>query len=332
MKGYVQMDYPKKLMLANIPTKLEKMNWVSSLFKHIDVYIKRDDQTGFECSGNKVRKLEYLMYEVLNQNYDGVITCGSAQSNHVRATAACAAKLGLKCIAVLRELDQAEPVCNLAMTKAFGATCVNIDAEEYKLHRTEIMNDIKIERALNGDKIYVIPEGGSSALGALGYFDAFKEILEQEKAMNINFDMLSVAVGSCGTYSGLVLGNHRLKTQKSILGINIYNPQHDFTPEIQKLVFKSDTYFDQASTDRPLSLNLKNNYVGEAYGIENKNATEFTKEVTQNEGILFDRVYTSKAFYGFIEELKKKDQEIEASGTKGINALFIHTGGTFLLP
>lgn len=313
-------DLPSKYDLANTPTKIEKLK-LSSDFKHINVYIKRDDQTGFELSGNKVRKLEYLMYDIKEKGYTHVITCGAVQSNHVRATAACAAKLGIKCTAVLKGV-QADCTSNYYMTQEFGAKIQLISDEDYNLHRTQIMDAAKVESELIGDKVYIIPEGASNGLGNLGYFDAFVEILEQEEE---TFDIISVPVGSCGTYAGLYIANEFFQSNKNILGINIYDDKVDFKAKTRHLIKQSKEYLNFVEDIDFNRIDIRDQYVGEGYGKTTNEVYTFMKTFANLEGILLDPVYTGKAFYGLYQELKRIDNT--ASST--INVLFIHTGGTF---
>lgn len=196
----------KRIRLANLPTKIEKLDRLShELGKNI--YIKRDDQTGTEISGNKIRKLEFSVGEALENNCDYLITCGGIQSNHARATAAVAAKLGLGSYLVLRGDEKEEAEGNLFLDKMLGANIRFVTSEEYKNHRTKIMEGIRIQLEEEGYKGYIIPEGASNAIGSLGYVNAMEEILEQEKELGIKFDAIVVTVGSGGTYAGLYYGN-----------------------------------------------------------------------------------------------------------------------------
>lgn len=323
----MNMNFPKKVSLANLPTSIEKLK-LSNQFKNIDVYIKRDDQTGFELSGNKVRKLEYIMEDVIKSGCDCIITCGGIQSNHVRATAATAAKFGIKCIALLKG-EHENPISNYYMDMAFGAEIIFISDDEYKNNRTLIMDELKIKYEKDSYKVYLIPEGASNGLGNLGYFDAYKEIIEQEKKLDLVFDILSVAVGSCGTYAGLYLGDLYYKKGKNILGINIYDSKVDYKEKTQVLIESSSKYFDEEIVLEN-EINIVSDYVGEGYGKTSDDVFSFMREFSKSEGILIDRVYTGKGFYGFMNELRKIDLAIENTDKKHLNALFIHTGGTFV--
>lgn len=312
---------PSKYALANMPTKIEKLN-LSSDFKHINLFMKRDDQTGFELSGNKVRKLEYLMYDLKEKGYNHVITCGAIQSNHVRATAACAAKLGLKCTAVLKGASP-EPKGNYYMTHAFGAHIHLVSEEDYKQNRTQLMDLFKQECEAENDLVYIIPEGASNGLGNFGYFEAFEEILNQEEDV---FDMISVAVGSCGTYAGLFIANNYYKSNKRILGINIYDAAVDFKEKTRTVIEESHVFPGLLDSINYDTIEINSEYVGVGYGKTSSEVYSFMETFSKSEGILLDPVYTGKAFYGLYKELK----QLDATLTAPYNVLFIHTGGTFV--
>ena len=196
----------KKLKLGNFPTRIERLEKFSTMVKG-HVYIKRDDQTGTEFSGNKIRKLEYSINEAISNDCDTLITCGGIQSNHARATAAAGIKLGLKSVLVLRSDEKPELEGNYLIDKIMGADVRIISSEDYRERRQEIMENILKELEAKGRKGYIIPEGASNGIGTFGYLACFKEILKQEKEHGIIFDTIVTAVGSGGTFAGLYLGN-----------------------------------------------------------------------------------------------------------------------------
>ena len=166
------MILQEKIRIANLPTKIEKMEKLSKeLGKNI--FIKRDDQTGTEVSGNKIRKLEYAAKDALDKNCDYLITCGGIQSNHARATAAVAAKLGMGSYLVLRGREDNELEGNYFLDKILGAKIKFVTDEEYRNNRTVIMESIKNELSKKGHKAYILPEGASNGIGSLGYYNAF---------------------------------------------------------------------------------------------------------------------------------------------------------------
>ena len=196
----------KRFNIANLPTKIEKLERLSNELKS-NIYIKRDDQTGSEFSGNKVRKLEYLITDAISKGCNLLITCGGIQSNHCRATVSVATKLGMKSAVLLRISEEPEVTGNYFLDKLMGADVKFCSKEEYSTSRGEIMNKMAEDYSAKGYKPYVIPEGASNAIGTLGYYNCMLEILKQEEELGIKFDTIVVATGSGGTYAGLHLAN-----------------------------------------------------------------------------------------------------------------------------
>lgn len=202
-----KIQIPERIKLSNMPTKIEKLERFSKMLGGPNIYIKRDDQTGLEVSGNKIRKLEFTVKDAINKGANVLITCGGIQSNHCRATAAVAARLGIKSVLVLRGSSNIESDGNLFIDKLLGADIRFITAEEYKNSRLEIMEQIKTEYDKKGYMSYIIPEGASNVIGTFGYYNAMKEIIEQEQELGVHFDKVILAVGSGGTYAGTFLAN-----------------------------------------------------------------------------------------------------------------------------
>ncbi|WDV45754.1 D-cysteine desulfhydrase family protein [Clostridiaceae bacterium M8S5] len=311
---------PKRLDLANLPTKIQASRYLSSIDENINVYIKRDDYSGIEVSGNKIRKLEFAVKEAFDQGCDALITCGATQSNHARATAAVAAKLGLKSYLILRGNENDSIDGNYLLDKLFGANIIFVTAKEYE-DRETIMN--KLVQNLKSEDIngYIIPEGASNGIGTFGYYHAFEEIIRQEKEIGIEFDAIVCAVGSGGTYGGLFLANLVNKSNKKIYGINVSKDKEHFVNCIDKHLKDANEYLGANITYGLEDIMILDGYVGQGYGISTKKEIDFIKEVAKRDGIIFDPVYTGKSAYGLVNEIKK--------GTfKNIkNILFIHTGG-----
>lgn len=317
------MQVPQRIALGNLPTRIEKLENVSSAYKDIDIYIKRDDYTGMEWSGNKVRKLEYVLHEVLEQGCDCIITCGGIQSNHARATAALAAKLNLKSYLVLKGTACEGGNGNHYLDLLFGADIRFITAQEYAESRNEIMDGLKSQLESEGLKPYIIPEGASDGLGNFGYLSAYQEIKNQEEALGIEFDVIAVAVGSGSTYGGLLMGAEMSRDTRRIFGLNIYDSQVDFKEKVWKLILKSGPYLDAQTECTKEKIEIINDYVGLGYGKSTECELKFIRDLARKEGLVLDPVYTGKAFRGLIKE-------IESGRFDGVsNILFIHTGGIF---
>ena len=313
----------KKLRLGNFPTRIERLEKFSTIVKE-HVYIKRDDQTGTEFSGNKIRKLEYSINEAINNDCDTLITCGGIQSNHARATAAAGIKLGLKSVLVLRSDEKPELEGNYLIDKIMGADVRIISSEDYRERRQEIMENILKDLEAKGRKGYIIPEGASNGVGTFGYLACFKEILEQEKEHGIVFDTIVTAVGSGGTFAGLYLGNKLTNSGKKIVGINVCDTAEYFKERVSEILKEVKTYIPD--TEFEISKDdmcIIDGYVGDGYAVSRTEELDFICDFAEAEGIILDPVYTGKAMRGLYTEIKKgtfKDSK---------NILFIHTGGLF---
>jgi len=312
----------ERLKLANLPTKIERLNRLSDQLGK-NIYIKRDDQTGMEVSGNKIRKLEYCVADALSKNCDYLITCGGIQSNHCRATAAVAAKLGLGAYLVLRGDEDIPVEGNLFFDMMLGADIKFITGEEYKNNRAEIMEGIKEELEKKGHKGYIIPEGASNGIGSLGYINAMEEILKQEGEMGVKFDAIAVTVGSGGTYSGLYYGNRINNNSATVYGFNITETKEHFQEVVVKLLKEISQYTGKEINVTIDEIDIIDGYVGRGYALSRPEEIEFLSYLAKLEGLILDPVYTGKAMYGLVEEIKKGKFD------KHENILFIHTGGIF---
>ncbi|WP_422484559.1 D-cysteine desulfhydrase family protein [Gudongella sp. DL1XJH-153] len=316
------MKMPERIDLANLPTRIEKMERLS---KELDknIWIKRDDQTGMEVSGNKVRKLQYAVKEALDNGCNHLITCGGIQSNHARATAAVAAKLGMGCTLVLRGEEREDKEGNLFLETLMGAHVEYITAEDYAESRGDIMESIRQELAKEGKEAYILPEGASNGIGSFGYLDAYHEIVGQEKELGIHFDAIVLTVGSGGTFAGLYAGNRLDGEKRDIIGINISASADHFKKVVAGLVEDMKSYVDIGFTVNPKDVSIIDGYPGLGYAISQDVELQFIKRLARLEGIILDPVYTGKAMYGLVEEIKNGNLD------KYKNILFIHTGGIF---
>ena len=317
------MKKPDKISLANLPTPIFSFDKINPNKDFTTLYIKRDDFTGMEMSGNKVRKLEYSLKEALDLNAEVFITCGGAQSNHCRATAAAAATLSKKCHLVLRTAPEGIPEGNLFLDNMLNAKITFITPEEYKDNRMDIMKGVQKDYADKGIVAYILPEGASNGIGLFGYYSAYEEILLQEMQLGVTFDTICIADGSGGTYAGLYAANEVYGKNKKIVGVNIYNAEDDGRVKVSKII---DEAVEISGYNEPINrdnMHVLIDYVGEGYSIASDEVRAFIRDTARNTGVVFDPVYTGKSFCGLIEEIKKENPLLKG------NVLYIHTGGLF---
>ncbi len=303
----------KKLSLAHLPTKLHALPRLSQCLGGPDIWIKRDDNTGLGLGGNKARKLEYLLADAVSQDCNVVITAGGVQSNHARMTAAATASLGLECHLVLRGEQRAQQG-NLLLDSMFGAHVHLLNPDE---DREEKMEAIANRNRQDGKKPYVICIGGSNSLGSLGYVDAAEELLTQVPNPDYFHEIL-LAVGSGGTYAGLLSGIMKHGLQTTLRGISV--DDQDFTPIIFDICNASHHNYNFPAVKRT-DITLETGYLGAGYAKPSSAGDEAIKLLAQLEGILLDPVYTGKAMAGLIDGIRSKKYD----QTKPI--LFWHTGG-----
>jgi D-cysteine desulfhydrase len=299
----------------------------------VDLRVKRDDLTGVELTGNKVRKLEFVLADALLQKADIVLTCGGAQSNHGRATAIAAARLGLRCRLILRTPDPLHPPAiegNLLMDLLAGSDIVWITPEQYK-KRNEVF-DREAERVRRtGLKPYVIPEGASNALGAWGYIHAAAELkldLQGLPGGTRQRTTIVHATGSGGTTAGLILGTKLLDLNARIVGINVCDDRNYFVRTIGEICEDCiSTYGLNLSFSRDSDIEIVDGYVGLGYAQSRPEELSLLMNLASTEGLFLDPVYTGKAFFGMVSELHR------SPGIFGERIVFLHTGGIFgLLP
>ncbi len=317
-----RLEAVARLPLFTAPTPLEHLPRLSAQVGR-QVYIKRDDTTQFALGGNKVRKLEYLLADALHLGADTLVTAGAIQSNHVRQTAAAAARLGLGCVALLENpigtTDQNYlSNGNRLLLDLFGAEVelvANLDTADELLHQTA-------ERLRQqGKRPYVVPIGGSNALGALGYVRAGLELADQIEASGQTFAAVVLASGSAGTHSGLALALAERRPALPVIGVTVSRPVQTQQPKVQSLAERTAELLGMA-LPRQFKVQLWDEYFGPRYGEANAGTLAAIKLLASLEGVLLDPVYTGKAFAGLLDGISS--QRFEGDGP----LLFLHTGGS----
>ena len=312
-------DLPR-VSLGLYPTPFYRLDKLSEQYGR-GIWIKRDDLCGVALGGNKVRKLEFLLADALEQGCDTVFTTGGAQSNHAALTAACAAKLGMKCILLLKRRGVTEHRGNLVLDDIFGAEVRMLDTDSYddvyaEMHR---MGEA-LEQA--GHKCCYIPVGGSTALGALGYASCVREFTVQALAAGIRLGHVVSATGSGGTTAGLLLGTRLFMPGAKVTGVAVdTDPFQDIVPRLAEEA--------AALLERPLQREKNDfemvDHVGPGYAVPNPEDTPYIEELARTEGILLDPVYTGKAFAAMLQLLRQGYFDGED------DLLFLHTGGAAAL-
>jgi D-cysteine desulfhydrase len=319
--------FPPRLHLANTPTPLQKMERLSRQ-AGVEIFFKRDDFTGSELSGNKVRKLEFLLADALEKGADTVLTCGGAQSNHCRATALAAIRAGLSSLLLLRTADPARPPAlagNILLDRLAGSRIVWITPQQYRA-RDEIFEEQARRLRSEGKTPYIIPEGGSTALGAWGYVDAMAELVADLGRLDggdIKPTTVICATGSGGTTAGLALGARLSGADIRVVGINVCDDRDYFVAVIDSICRQfNETWLPEKAAGIP-PYEIVDGYVGRGYALSRPEELAAIRDLVRLEGVALDPVYTGKAYFGMLAELARQPRVF------GKRIVFIHTGGLF---
>jgi L-cysteate sulfo-lyase len=307
---------------AHLPTPLEAAPRLGAEIGAPGLFIKRDDCTGLAGGGNKTRKLEFLLGDALAQGADTLVTQGAVQSNHVRQTAAAAARFGLACEIILEERTGSKAIDyngsgNVLLDRLLGASIRNVPGGTDM--NAELAKTAETVRA-RGGKPYVIPGGGSNAIGALGYVDCAIELVRQADEQGLVIDRIVTATGSAGTHAGLVAGLALIGADIPVLGIGVRAPRDVQEANVHKLAVDTAALLGhEGRVTREMTV-ANCDYVGAGYGLIDEGVIDALKLAARTEGLLFDPVYAGKALKGLI-----------ALGRQGAFAgqtvVFLHTGG-----
>ncbi len=314
----MSVEYPARLFLANLPTRIEKLDMLSRSLGGPDIWIKRDDLTGCAVSGNKIRKLEFSIADAFKNKADTIITCGWLNSNHARATAIISAKMNLKSILLLHGEEPSKFQGNIFLNKLAGAEIRYLYRDEYE-RRNEIMCDIEEELKRKGKKGYSIPAGATNSIGIWGYINAAREIKNQTP----DFDRIIVPVGTGGTYAGLFIGKKLFDLKAVISGVNVEEDKEYFIDRIVEIIEEWNRKFNNPINYSQNEIEIIDGYQGKGYSKFGKEEVEVIKRLARSEGIILDPVYTGKAMRGLIGEVENGNFDSKE------RILFIHTGGIF---
>lgn len=309
-----------RIELAQVPTPLLKLERLSAELG-LELWLKRDDFTGLLETGNKIRKLEFLVGDALAQGADTLITCGTLQSNCCRAVAAVSARLGLRAVLALKGGRPSEYDGNLLLDRLLGATvryCTDTEWEKID----EVMEDLAARERAAGRKPYLIPESGATAVGALGYLACGQEIAQQVRHGAPDFDSIVITAFSGGSQAGLLMAKQLTGLRAEILSV----PVAWEGPRVQAYVSETIETARRRwglAVEVPAEVRLLDGYQGVGRADVRKEEFELLFRLARLEGIVLDPVYTAKAFGGLLDYLNRHP------GRLGRRVCFIHTGGVF---
>lgn len=311
----------QKVSFLHLPTPLEHLTRLSGELG-IDLWMKRDDLTGLGMGGNKLRKLEYLLYDAQRKGATRLLTVGGAQTNHGRLTAAIAAKYGMKCTIACIDDYPGEISANLLLDRIMGAEVVlkksdgRPEGEQYE----ELLQSLIERYEGQEEKVYSIPLGGSNLVGMCGYFECAQEIEMQCRELGLKNPRLVCAVGSLGTFMGLYCGLQEAKSDMRFTGIAI-------SPFEEEKKQRAAEYYAEVCQAMGLEqkkepgFEIETGYTRGGYNNPCKEVREAIYRMARREAILLDPCYTGKAFAGLLDMLDEGKIE------KGESVIFLHTGG-----
>lgn len=311
-----------RIGLAYTPTPLLHLERLSRELG-VELWVKRDDLTGLLESGNKIRKLEFLVGEALAQGADTLITCGTLQSNCCRTVAAVAARLGLRAVLALKGKPPEEYDGNLLLDRLLGAEVRYCTDDEWE-KIDQVLEDLAGRVRTAGGTPYVIPESGATVTGALGYVMCGEELGQQIKHGAPDFDTVAITVFSGGSQAGLLMAKQTTGLKAEIVGIPIAWDGARVRDYVRDLIDQARLRYKLGVTP-PRDVRLLDGYQGSGRTSVKAETLEFVARIARTEGVVLDPVYTGKAFSALLDRIRK------APGELGPRVCFIHTGGVFSL-
>lgn len=307
------MQIGNKISLANLPTPLSKIKFEGCTF-----FIKRDDMTGVEMSGNKVRKLEYLLYDAKKKKSNFVFTVGGDQSNHCRATAIAASTVGLKTKLFLWGKENKSADGNQFFYRLTDCESKFLNKNDYDNVEKIAFEEIR-QYKKRGNKVYWIPEGGSSDVGIFGYVNFVNELKEQTDLKK--FSGILTSAGTGGTAAGLLIGFALNNIQMKVYGVNVLYKEGTLRDKIVEVAESAIKKFKLKIKVDYNNLEIISGYDGGGYKKVSQESVDLSKRFFKKTGILLDQTYTGKAFSAYHDFCLKN--------TKSSKVIFLHTGGLF---
>lgn len=315
------------------PTPLERMKNLSSL-TGVEIFAKREDLIGCGFGGNKVRKMEYLIVDIMQKKADAVLTWGGTQSNWCRAVSSICRIFGIEPHIILFRRDNLPQDLggNVFLQNLSGAKIKIVEGEGRKLIKLEDIWEMVSENLqsleIMGKRTYLAPIGASIpegsmevSWGGIAYLDCFYEIMTQCMNLGIEPDWIVHATGSGSTQAGLIAGSKLMGSRTKILGISVSEKKEEFDEIVGKIIENIENYIQTDLDLRDEDIKIIDDYIGEGYGMVNKELVDSLKIVAERDGIFLDPVYTGKAMTGLLDLIEKG---FIKSGEK---VVFIHTGG-----
>ena len=309
-----------RINLGSFPTPISRLDKLSQQLENTTIFIKRDDMPFVSLGGNKIRKLEFLMADVIGKKADVIVTTGGTQSNWAQLTTVVAATHGVDSVLLLEGTPNAELQGNYLIDRIAGAEVRWITESAYS-GIDKLLEGVADELRSRGRRPYVISIGGSTPLGDIGYVLCGLEIVEQAVRMGVDFDHVIITTGSGGTTAGLVLGLKMFNPSIRVTGFSIARSKEELVPLIVNIANESAELIDTDVRVKENDFDIVEDYIGDGYASKTEESINAIKLLLRTEGILLDPIYTGKAFAGMLAELKK------GRFKKGSNILFVHTGG-----
>lgn len=312
-----------KTSLSSWPTPIEHLGRLTSALGGPQIFMKRDDLGSLGMAGNKLRKLEYLLSDAQQSGCETIVTSGALQSNHARLTAAACARLGLNCHLVLKDEvpDRSRRYyqsANRFLDGLLGAQVAIVERSASLADAVRARSEALLQQ---GRKPYVIPVGGSNAIGALGYAACAQEIARQEQDIGRPFSHVFVVSGSGGTHAGLLAGARLARLRASFIGVTVSRAACDQLPIVVELARQTASLVEVSQLGFEREVQLDDGTYLPGYGLPNEAMREAVRLCAQTEGILLDPVYTGKAMAALIRRIRARDFHARDQ------VLFVHTGG-----
>ncbi len=314
-------DHLPRARLATLPTPLEQGPLLDGGSR---LWVKRDDLTGLGGGGNKARKLDFLCGDALAAGAKALVTVGAAQSNHCRMTAAAGARLGLETHLVLSGDRPDEPTGNQLLSMLFGAQLHFTGAEESHWGELEIAREgVSDQLAAEGASPSVIPIGGSTAVGALGYAVAFIELLDQCNDAGVSPSHVVFTSSSGGTHAGLLAGRaaaaHAGRPVPDVVAIGVAKGVNIGRPDIADLANQTLGLMRSTAIVAADDVEVDTRWMGDDYAVPTAAGDAAIRWAALQGGWLLDRTYSGKGCSGLLGRA--------AEGRFGSDVVFVHTGG-----